>query len=74
MKIRCHVEQTSHGIMLSGIEMQANADSLRVFFIEKGISAVATSQHVLDSYQVFMPGMAIEVFERLIDGANIELV
>lgn len=75
MPIRCHAEQTSRGVMLSRMETQADADSLRVFFLEQAIAAVAISPRAGEGHdQVLLPGLTLEVFHRLIERANIELV
>lgn len=74
MRIRCHAEHNGLGIVLSRIETMENAESMLVFFLEKGIAAAIAEPRGAADHRVFLPGSSMEVFARLIAGSNIQLI
>lgn len=74
MPIRLHAEDTGHGVLLSQIEMQADAESLRNFFSEKGAAATVGPLSIPGDYRVFLAGLTMEQFAQLIERANVELI
>ena len=74
MRIRLHAEQTRDGVLLSQIDEELNAESVRIYFLEKGIAAQSISNCNSGDYRILLPGTTIESFNRLIRGANIELI
>lgn len=73
MAIRCHAEQTSDDILISGIGIQADAESLRAFLAELGLKADLAPSIEENDYRVMLTGLSLEEFRDLIRGANIEL-
>ena len=74
MRIRMHARATANGIMLCRISTEWNAESVRSFFLEMGIAADAPVEVEPADYHFLLLGTDLEVFDRLIRGANIELV
>lgn len=73
MAIRCHAEQTSDGILISGIGIQADAESLRTFLAELGFKADLLPPTEENDCRVILTGLSLEEFRELIQGANIDL-
>lgn len=74
MSIRCRAEHDGNGIALSEIPCMADAESIRCFFAEQGIAATVTQPHGPADYRVYVAGMPIGLFAKLIAKANIELI
>ena len=74
MPIRCHAEHDGLGIVLSKIDCLADADSLRNFFAESGVGAVVCQPDDAKDYRVFLAGISMAAFGKLIDGSNIDLM
>lgn len=70
MRIKCHAVATAHGIFLSDIASEKEAESLRCFFSEMGAKAIGPPA----DRQLLLVGLNIEQFVKLVEGANIELV
>jgi len=73
MPIRLHAEHTGRGVSLKRIATPNDAESLRLFFAEKG-SAATVSPFSVSDHRVFLPGMTMDQFAKLIEAANIELI
>lgn len=73
MAIRCHAEQTRDGILLTGIGIQADAESLRTFLAELGLKANLAPPIEESNYGVVLTGLSLEELRDLIQGANIDL-
>ena len=74
MPIRLHAEDTGYGVLLSRIEMQADVESLCSFFSEKGAAPTVGPESVPGDNRVFLAGLSMEQFARLIEWANVELI
>lgn len=74
MPIRCHAENDGQGVVLGRIEMMADAESLRCFFAEQGIAAIITQPREEAGFRVYVPGMPLGLFAKLIAKANVELI
>jgi hypothetical protein len=72
MAIRLYAEYTGHGILLSRIETQDDADSVRTFFTERGLAATVGPLSFPGDYRVFLPETTMERFAALAEDWNIE--
>ena len=73
MAIRCHAEQTSDGVLISGIGIQADAESLRSFLAELGLNADLAPAIEENDYRVMLTELSLEEFRDIIKGTNIDL-
>lgn len=74
MPIRCRAEHDGDGIALSEIPCMADAESLRNFFAELGIAAMIGPPKGPADYRVYVAGMTVGLFAKLISRANVELI
>jgi len=74
MSIRLHAEPTVSGIVLSKIMAMEDAESLCVFFAERGQPAAIAPSSIPGDFQVFLLGLEWDGFSSLIDGTNVELI
>ena len=74
MPIRCHAKHDGRGIVLSQIETDADLESLYVFLLENGISAVKTDAPEWGRHRLFLPALTMVSFARLISRSNIRLI
>ena len=74
MPIRLHAEQVSEGVLLSRIYDEDDAESVRLFFVDIGITAGPVLQSQDGDYRIELPRTTTAVLLRAIEGANIELV
>lgn len=72
MAIRLHAEYTGHGILLSRIETQDDAESVRNFFAERGLAATVGPLSFPGDYRVFLPETTMDRFAALAEDWNIE--
>ncbi len=72
MAIRLHAEYTGHGILLSRIETQDGAESVRNFFTERGLAATIGPLSFPGDYRVFLPETTMDRFAALAEDWNIE--
>ena len=73
MAIRCHAEQTSDDVLISGIGIQADAESLRSFLAELGLNADLAPSIEENDYRVMLTELSLEEFRDIIKGTNIDL-
>lgn len=74
MKIRLHAQATAEGIVLSRISTEAHAESVHSYFRERGVAADGILQFGAADFRITLLGTSLETFNRLVQGANIELV
>lgn len=74
MKIRLHAQETADGIVLSQISTEDTAESVHAYFREMGIADDGILQLGPGNFRSTLLGTSLEVFNRLVQGANIELI
>lgn len=73
MAIRRRAEQTRDGIVMSGIGIQADAESLRPFRAELGVKASLGPPLEGNDYTVILTGVSLEESCNRVKGTNIDL-
>ena len=72
MAIRLHAEYTGHGILLSRIETEDDAECVRIFLSERGIAATVGPLSMPGDYRVFLPEVTMEKFVPLAEDWSLE--
>lgn len=70
MRIRCEATHTAYGVFIRGIKTEEETERLRCFFRERGQKPIGPPA----DRQILLFGLSMDQFDRLVEGANIELV
>lgn len=74
MAIQLHAAVTADGVLLSQVDTQDHAESLRGYFRDNGVTATIDALSVEGDYRVLLRGITARAFDWLIAAADVELI
>jgi hypothetical protein len=74
MAIQLHAAVTADGVLLSHVDTQDHAESLRGYFRDNGVAASIDALSVEGDYRVLLRGITAKAFDWLIAAADVELI
>jgi hypothetical protein len=72
--IQLHADDSGFGVLLSRIANEDDAESVHAFFVEKGIAATIVPFCQPGDYRVFVSGVTMDAFHKLVECSSISLV